>query len=183
MVMTAFARRDILVGLGLLATGRAVAMTGDQPSSAARMALSGSSAVPDASSLPTLDRSVVLHSQSGIAIGGFDPVAYFTEGQPTGGRREIEFTDGTIVWRFASEANRTAFIDSPDTYRPMFGGYDPTAITEGFAVETTPEIFSIIGDQLLLFRTRENRERIAREPGLLERAARLWPVLARQLVR
>lgn len=179
--MAAFARRELLAGLvaaGACATGPALAA-----SSAARLALSTVIPVPEVRDLPAVSRTVVLHDRSGIAIGGYDPVAYFTSGTAVGGKPEHEFSENGVAWRFSSAANMAAFRDAPEAYRPAFGGYDPVAAAEGVVVETAPQNFLIIDDSLLLFRTAANRSRVASEPDLLARAHASWPRLERQLTR
>src|SRR5664280_2081299 len=60
---------------------------------------------------------IVVNAYTGLAISGFDPVAYFTEATPKIGRPGLELrVDGT-VWRFRNEGNRAAFADQPEVYR------------------------------------------------------------------
>jgi hypothetical protein len=59
----------------------------------------------------------------GVAIKGYDPVAYFTEGHPVKGKKEFEFTWQDARWRFASAANRALFAANPERYAPKYGGF------------------------------------------------------------
>src|SRR6266852_5807751 len=68
---------------------------------------------------------VVTNRYTGLAIDGFDPVAYFVEAAPKEGRAELEFRSGGATWRFLNEGNRSAFAAAPEVYTPRFGGYDP----------------------------------------------------------
>src|SRR2546422_3799753 len=68
---------------------------------------------------------VVTDRRTGLAIGGYDPVGYFTEEAPTPGRGEFEYTFAGAVWRFRNAGNRGAFVADPAVYMPRFGGYDP----------------------------------------------------------
>ena len=61
---------------------------------------------------------------TGLAISGFDPVAYFTEGKALFGRPEFELNLDGAVWRFTNEGNRGAFAKHPKVYAPRFAGYD-----------------------------------------------------------
>src|ERR1700690_595456 len=70
---------------------------------------------------------LVVNAQTGLAISGFDPVAYFTDSKPEFGRPELEWKQDSAVWRFRNEGNRAAFTDHPEVYTPRFGGYDPVA--------------------------------------------------------
>lgn len=60
---------------------------------------------------------------SGVAIKGYDPVAYFTEGHPVKGKKEFEFAWQDARWRFASAANRDLFAANPERYAPKYGGF------------------------------------------------------------
>ena len=56
---------------------------------------------------------IVINAYTGLAISGFDPVAYFIDAKPKIGRPDVELrVDGT-VWRFRNEGNRAAFADHP----------------------------------------------------------------------
>ena len=134
-------------------------------------------------SLPVMGEIVVLHEQAGVAINGFDPVAYFATGAAVGGQSQHEAQHNGVVWRFASRANREAFLQTPDAYLPHYGGHDPGGIVNGQIVDARPELFLILDDRLLLFRTEQGREAVRNKPDLLRAADRKWPEVALQLAR
>ena len=78
-----------------------------------------------------------VNAQTGLAISGFDPVAYFTDGKARLGRADLELSQGGAVWRFGNWANRAAFEADPGVYTPRFGGFDPVAIARGASVPIT----------------------------------------------
>lgn len=110
-----------------------------------------------AHAVPGLSERVVADPMSGIALYGFDPVAYFTEGRAVPGRRDVEAEWNGAAWRFASEANRAAFLSAPEVYAPRFGGYDPVGVASGVATAGHPLLFAIRGERLYLFRTPDDR--------------------------
>lgn len=59
----------------------------------------------------------------GIAIKGYDTVAYFTEGRAVQGKKEYEYEWQGAKWRFASAANRDKFAANPPAYAPKYGGF------------------------------------------------------------
>ncbi len=59
----------------------------------------------------------------GVAIKGYDPVAYFTEGEPVKGKSEFSHSWNEAKWYFASETNRDLFASDPERYAPQYGGY------------------------------------------------------------
>jgi hypothetical protein len=64
---------------------------------------------------------LVVDRHTGLALYGYDPVAYFTDAEPLVGRPEFELSYAGAVWRFRNEGNRAAFNDRPDVYMPGFG--------------------------------------------------------------
>lgn len=133
--------------------------------------------------LPAMGEIMALHDRAGIAIDGFDPVAYFASGTAVGGLSQHEAQHNGVVWRFASRANREAFLQTPDAYLPRFGGHDPIGIANGQIVNARPELFLILDDRLLLFRTEQGREVVRNNPALLGKADQKWPEMSLQLTR
>ena len=123
---------------------------------------------------------VVTNTLTGLAISGFDPVAYFVSGKPKIGRASVELWDQGVVWRFTNEGNRAAFAEHPEVYAPRFGGYDPVAIARGVSVPGHPLIWALDGQRLYLFYSAEARTAFLAEPdAIIERATRKWPVVMR----
>ncbi|MBT8346255.1 MAG: hypothetical protein KJO28_08110 [Desulfofustis sp.] len=59
----------------------------------------------------------------GVAIKGYDTVAYHTEGRAMKGSSKISHKWNDAKWYFVSEANRDLFIKDPERYAPQYGGY------------------------------------------------------------
>jgi hypothetical protein len=127
---------------------------------------------------------IVIDADSGLALSGFDPVAYFTDGKPKIGRPGLELRRGDTIWRFRNEGNRAAFAEHPKVYTPRFGGYDPVAVARGVSVPGHPLFWSVTGDRLYLFYNAEARAAFLAEPGnIIEAAERKWPEVARDIGR
>ncbi|UCG07687.1 MAG: YHS domain-containing protein [Desulfobacterales bacterium] len=62
-------------------------------------------------------------SNNGVAIKGYDSVAYHTEGRAVRGKSEFSHKWNDADWYFASAENRDLFAASPERYAPQFGGY------------------------------------------------------------
>ena len=132
--------------------------------------------------LQAAEDPVVVNSHSGLAISGFDPVAYFTDGQAQIGRADLELRVDGIVWRFVNEGNRAAFQDHPEVYTPRFGGYDPVALARGNSVPGHPLLWAVTGQRLYLFYSEEARAAFLADPGrYIEAAMRKWPAVARTI--
>jgi hypothetical protein len=125
---------------------------------------------------------VVADHHGGIAIGGFDPVAYFVDAAAESGKAEFEHTHAGVVWRFRNEGNRAAFAADPDVYMPRFGGYDPMGIVRGVAVPGDPRQWLIADERLYLFYSRAARDAFADDvAALAARADAQWPAVLQTL--
>lgn len=125
---------------------------------------------------------VVTDPNSGLAIDGFDPVAYFTGDGPLQGRAQYEYRQAGVMWRFDNEGNRAAFVDHPDVYAPQFGGYDPVAIARGVSVPGNPMTWAVVGERLYLFYDAKARAEFIEAPRrAIEAAQRQWPDVKRTL--
>jgi YHS domain-containing protein len=127
---------------------------------------------------------IVTNRFSGMAIEGYDPLAYFIDGRPERGAPEFEASQGGAVWRFRNEGNRASFVAHPEIYGPQFGGYDPVDLARGITVAGNPLFWLVTGQRLYLFGREENRDRFAANPGqFLEQAISRWPELEEQLAQ
>lgn len=125
---------------------------------------------------------VVVNRHTGLAIDGFDPVAYFTETAATKGLPDVEVTKAGAIWRFRNDANRAVFIAHPDIYGPQFGGYDPIDVARGKAVAGRAQLWLIAGERLYLFSREESLRAFTADPeGVLRQAGGKWPALAETL--
>ncbi len=95
--------------------------------------------------------------ENGLAIQGYDPVAYFTKNKANPGRAvkgsaANAFTYKNVTYRFASAANLKAFQESPASFEPQYGGWCAYAMGDvGEKVEIDPETFKIVDGKLFLF--------------------------------
>jgi hypothetical protein len=120
---------------------------------------------------------------TGVALSGFDPVSYFLGDGPKAGLPEHEVIWSGVAWRFASAANREAFLRDPETYAPRFGGYDATSIAQGLTVRANPWLSVVRSDGLYLFRTDHGRARFVADPSLATKAEQRWAGLKPVLVQ
>lgn len=89
--------------------------------------------------------------KNSLAIQGYDPVAYFTEGKAIEGSSKITFENNGVTYRFSSEANKTLFKSNPSMYEPQYGGYCAYAMADGDKVRIDPETFKVVDGKLFLF--------------------------------
>ncbi|MEJ7644793.1 MAG: YHS domain-containing (seleno)protein [Chryseolinea sp.] len=93
-----------------------------------------------------------LNLKDGLAIEGYDPVAYFVTGKAIDGKNNLSAKVDQITYRFSSAANRELFLKDPQKYQPQYGGWCAYAMGDnGDKVEVDPETFKIIDNKLYLF--------------------------------
>jgi hypothetical protein len=119
---------------------------------------------------------MVVDWHTGLAIGGYDPVAYFTDGTPRLGSADFELRFDGAIWRFCNSGDRDAFAARPDVYMPRFGGYDPVGVAHGVAVAGNPKFWRISGERLFLFYDQDRLQTFGADAQRVIAAAdRKWP--------
>lgn len=86
----------------------------------------------------------------GLALKGYDPVAYLVEGRPVEGLPSFGYEWNGATWRFASAANRDRFAADPEAYAPQFGGFCAWAVSRNYTADIDPEAFDVVNGKLYL---------------------------------
>ena len=86
----------------------------------------------------------------GVAIDGYDPVAYFTDGKPVEGDKAYSYEWMGATWRFASQEHKDLFSADPDKYAPQYGGYCAYAVSQGKTAGIDPDAWKIVDGKLYL---------------------------------
>jgi YHS domain-containing protein len=134
--------------------------------------------------LATTTERVVTNRYSGLAIEGYDPLAYFVDARPEVGLPDFEAVEWSAVWRFTNEGNRASFVAHPEVYAPQYGGYDPVDLARGITVAGSPMFWTVAGQRLYLFAREETRDAFAANPAPYAKEATLrWPSLEDQLAQ
>src|SRR5258705_2998229 len=129
----------------------------------------GARGVPGSVAEAATTERVIVNRYTGLAIEGFDPVAYFVDARPRIGLPDFEASQAGVVWRFRSEGNRASFVAHPDIYGPQFGGYDPIDLARGVTF-AQPPVLADLGTAALSVRPRGQPRRIRRRSGALPAA-------------
>ncbi len=113
---------------------------------------------------------------SKLAVGGHDPVAYFSEGKPVMGDARFEFEHMGAKWLFATAANRDAFKAAPGRYAPQYGGYCAWAVGQGKTASGDPQFWKIVDNKLYLNFSADVQKTWEKDiPGHIQRANANWP--------
>lgn len=119
-----------------------------------------------------------VNASRGVAIKGYDPVAYFQESKPVKGTKQFIHEWMGAQWQFATAANRDLFAASPEKYAPQYGGYCAWAVSNNYTAETDPDAWTIRDGRLFLNYSKKVQEMWLKEVD--ERIAagdRNWPGL------
>ena len=114
-------------------------------------------------------------AQSAPALKGYDPVAYFTDGKPVKGDRQISYDWDDSRYLFSNAKNKATFASAPDKYTPQFAGLCATGLAFGQRVEADPQAWKIVDGKLYLFSSVKAKETAESDPNLLSRAHAGFP--------
>jgi YHS domain-containing protein len=129
---------------------------------------------------PALARSPDIYTGflSSTAVGGYDPVAYFTDGKPVPGNRDITFTWKGATWRFVSEKNRDLFKQKPEAYAPQYGGYCAWAVSRNYTAKGDPKYWKVVGGKLYLnYDAGVQKDWEKDVPGNIAKGDKNWPAV------
>lgn len=124
----------------------------------------------------TLEREGLFgYEHNGIAIRGYDTVAYFTQSKPVEGSDSYTTEWSGATWKFASQENLDLFIAEPEKYAPQYGGYCAYGVAQGNLVKIEPEQWTILDDKLYLnYNEKLNKAWKKDIPGYIKTADELF---------
>jgi len=110
------------------------------------------------------------------AIGGYDPVAYFTDGKPVKGTEKFMHSWNGAQWKFSSQEHLDLFKKSPEKYAPQYGGYCAFGMSGGYKAPTEADAFTIHNGKLYLNYNHSVRsEWDPKKEELIIKADKNWP--------
>ena len=143
-----------------------------------RTLLVSAAALPAAALLagPAAAAEPPVYATSGVAINGYDPVAYFTEEKPVKGSSQFTSNWEGAKLQFASAENKAMFDADPEKYAPKYGGYCAYAVSKGYTASTDPAAWSIHEGRLYLNYSKSVRALwSARKRHHIKQADKNWP--------
>jgi YHS domain-containing protein len=116
-----------------------------------------------------------------VAIEGYDPVAYFTDGRPVRGSAAFSFPFDEAVYYFVNAEHQKMFAADPDRYAPQFSGYCTAALSRGMKLEADPEAWAVSNGKLYVFYSKKGSSLFAEDPaGMIAKAQANWTTLKDQ---
>ncbi len=125
--------------------------------------------------------SIIVDPHNGVALFGYDVVAYHLEGAAKAGSPVFQATHKGVSWRFSSEANLRAFELDPESYVPRFEGHAADALSRGVFAAGDPEIFAVADGRVVLFRSVEARDTFVASPAQMLQIQERWLTLPASL--
>jgi YHS domain-containing protein len=127
---------------------------------------------------PALALDPIYTNWRGLAVSGYDPVAYFSVGKPVAGSPEYSTEWRGVTWRFSNAENLAKFKANPELYAPQYGGYCAWAVSNGKTASADPEAWKIVNGKLYLNYSHEVQAQWQQDvPGNIQKADRNWPGL------
>jgi YHS domain-containing protein len=118
---------------------------------------------------------------SDLAVGGYDPVAYFKAGKPMEGSKSFVHDYKGAKWRFASAENLAAFKANPDAYGPQYGGYCAWAAAQGYTAKGDPKNWKVVNGKLYLNYNGDIQAKWEKDvPGFIVKADANWPAILKK---
>lgn len=122
-----------------------------------------------------------LFERNGLAIDGYDPVAYFTERKPVKGAPEFRAEFQGATFQFASVDHRDRFAAEPEQFAPQYGGYCAYGMAKGYKAKIDPEAFTVVQGKLYLNYSDAVQTRwLSDIPGYIQQANANWPEIQKQ---
>lgn len=110
-----------------------------------------------------------------VAIHGYDPVSYFTEGKATKGKEMYSATYEGAIYKFSSKSNRDKFKSNPDKYAPQFGGYCAMGVVLNQKLDVDPNAWYIADNKLYLNLNKTVQKKWMEDvSGNIDTADRTW---------
>ena len=126
-------------------------------------------------------QKMVATGPDGVAIKGYDTVAYFTENRAVKGKAEFTHSWRDVEWRFDNAHHQQLFATDPERYAPQFGGFCALGLAKGKVVVADPEAWTIIDDKLYIKFNEDARDRWrADKTARIEQANENWAELEKQ---
>jgi len=121
------------------------------------------------------------YEKEGVAIKGYDPVAYFTHNKAAKGSPAYKTEYGGSVFHFVSQANRDTFAADPAKYAPQYNGFCAFGTAGGYKAAIDPAAFTIVNNKLYLNYNQDVRKKWSADiPGFVAKADKNWPEVAKQ---
>ena len=112
--------------------------------------------------------------QSGLALQGFDPVAFFTQSQAVLGKADQTATHAGATYRFADAKNKALFVAEPTKYVPQYGGFCAFGASKGQCFPIDISTWQVMNGKLYFNKSGEVRQKMDAETTKVIKEADMW---------
>ena len=129
-------------------------------------------------------RASDVNQTDGLALRGFDPVAYFTQNKAVLGKPQLTAEYHGVTYEFATKEDQSAFQADPEKYVPQFGGFCAFATSVGVKADADPHEF-VVSNGKLYVNNNEQAQKLFQQDvaGNIEKADHNWPGVAKLPMR
>lgn len=129
--------------------------------------------------LPQTNKPALNLDKNGVAIQGYDPVAFFTQGKPVKGSGKFQSSYRGAIYYFASTKDKAAFDGNPAKYEPQFGGFCAYGVSQGHLAPVKIEATQVVNGRLLMQYDLDVKKEFNKDQsGNLAQADKNWPALS-----
>jgi YHS domain-containing protein len=129
-------------------------------------------------SVTALAASPINTDLNGVAIKGYDPVAYFTMDKPVKGDKNFEYEWKGVKWRFSSSKHMDLFKANPEKYAPRYGGYCAYGVAVNALFDIKPDAWTVHEGKLYLNKDKKVRKIWSKDiPNYISDADKNWPAV------
>lgn len=123
-------------------------------------------------------QKAAIFNRNGIAIGGYDVVAFFTDSKPIMGNKSFSYQWQDVSWYFASQQHLDSFRLSPEKYAPQYGGYCAYGTSEGHKAPTEIDTWKIVDGKLFFnYNKAVQKLWLKDQQNLIKKADERWPLI------
>jgi YHS domain-containing protein len=127
----------------------------------------------------TPNATVANRSGEPVMLLGYDPVAYFTKGEPTRGKPQFKTNLPDRTYYFASAENQALFLANPAKYEPQYGGFCASGAAFAIKLGSDPTSWQIYNGRLFIFGDVLGQTAWQTDPAWnVDHADKLWPGIA-----
>jgi hypothetical protein len=119
-----------------------------------------------------------IYAPNGIALNGYDVVAFFKQAKPVKGSSDYSFKWNDVNWLFSSKADVDSFKASPEIYAPQYGGYCAYGTAEGHKAPTQADTWTIVDNKLYFNYNKKVKQLWSKNrSALIDSANKNWVLL------
>ena len=117
-----------------------------------------------------------VYAPNGIALEGYDAVAFFTQSKPVKGSASFSYNWEGAKWLFADKADLEKFRESPTKFAPQYGGYCAYGVSQGHKAPVQTDTWTILNNKLYFnYNSKVKETWVKNQSEYIDQANKKWP--------